>query len=256
MPICGFAGITPFAGNLELGIGALTDIFQEVEEDVRRERYEKLWKKYGNYLIALAALIVAGVAAFQAWQRYDHAQRERVSDQFQQANQLAASGNYVRAETEFSAIAKDAPSGYSNLAKLRLAGVYLAEGKRDQSVALLRQLTGLSDPILANAARLRLAWTVADASAKNDIAGILQPLMAKDNPWRFAASEVIAYVDLKDGARNQAIAEYQQIANDPAAPNILRQRAGGIAEFLKANPQVTALQPTAAPPAAAQGKKP
>lgn len=43
----------------------MSDIFQEVEEDVRRERYEKLWKKYGNYIIALAVLIVAGVAAFQ-----------------------------------------------------------------------------------------------------------------------------------------------------------------------------------------------
>jgi hypothetical protein len=141
---------------------------------------------------------------------------------------------------------------------LRLAGVYLAEGKRDQSVALLRELTGLSDPILSSAARLRLAWTLADASPKNDIVGILQPLMAKDNPWRFAASEIIAYVDLKDGARNQAIGEYQQIANDPAAPNLLRQRAGGIAEFLKANPQGTLNSPQSATesPAATQGKKP
>ena len=34
---------------------------------------------------------VAGVAAFQAWQRYDLAQRQSVSDQFQQASQFAAS---------------------------------------------------------------------------------------------------------------------------------------------------------------------
>lgn len=235
----------------------MSDIFQEVEEEVRKERYEKLWKKYGNYIIAVAVLIVAAVAAFQAWQRYDQTRRESVSDQFQQASQSAASGNYVRAETEFAAIAKNAPSGYSDVAKLRLAGVYLAEGKRDQSVALLRELTRLSDPILSSAARLRLAWTLADASPKNEITGIIQPLMAKDNPWRFSASEVIAYIDLKDGARNQAISEYQQIANDPAAPNLLRQRAGGIAEFLKANPQ-SALNATesAAAPSATQGKKP
>jgi hypothetical protein len=241
----------------------LSDIFQEVEEDVRRERYEKLWKKYGNYIIALAVLIVAGVAAWQAWQRYDLSQRQSVSDQFQEASQFTASGNYVQAEVAFDKIAKAAPSGYSNLAKLRLAGVYLAEGKRDQSVALLRELTNLSDPILSSAARLRLAWTLADASPKADIATLLQPLMTKDNAWRFAASEVIAYVDLKDGARNQAISEYQQIAQDNAAPPTLRQRAGGIAEFLKANPQGSVPAPEstgaskpAAPPPAVQGKKP
>lgn len=238
----------------------MSDIFQEVEEDVRRERYEKLWKKYGNYIIALAVLIVAGVAAWQAWQRYDLAQRQNVSDQFQQASQLTASGNYVQAELAFDKLAKTAPTGYSNLAKLRLAGVYLAEGKRDQSVALLRELANLSDPILSGAARLRLAWTLADASPKAEIATLLQPLMTKDNPWRFAASEVIAYVDLKDGARNQAISEYQQIAQDNAAPPTLRQRAGGIAEFLKANPQGSAPAPeppsTPAAPTAVQGKKP
>jgi len=241
----------------------LSDIFQEVEEDVRRERYEKIWTLYGKYFVALAVLIVAGVAAFEAWQRYDLGQRQRVSDQLQEANQVASSGNYVRAETDLSAIAKDAPSGYADLAKFRLAGVYLAEGKRDQSVSLLRELSGISDPILSSAARMRLAWTLADASPKPEIATLLQPLMTKDNPWRFAASEVIAYVDLKDGARNQAIGEYQQIAQDPAAPAVLRQRAGGISEFLKANPQgsVSPPQPAGAPAAAAasapaQGKKP
>jgi hypothetical protein len=247
---------------LDTRIAAVSDIFQEVEEDVRRERYEKLWKEYGNYIIALAVLIVAGVAAFQAWQRYDLAQRQGVSDRFQQASQSAASGNYVQAETQFDQIAKTGTAGYSNLAKLRLAGVYLAEGKRDQSVALLRELTKLSDPILSSAARLRLAWTLADASPKAEITTLLQPLMTRDNPWRFAASEVIAYVDLKDGARNQAISEYQQIAQDIAAPATLRQRAGGIAEFLRANPQGSAPAPDAAnaakpsAPPAVQGKKP
>lgn len=240
----------------------MSDIFQEVEEDVRRERYEKLWKLYGKYVITLAIVIIAGVAAYQAYQRYDLAQRQRVSDQFQQASQLAGSGNFVGAETQFAQIARSAPGGYSDLAKLRLAGVYLAEGKRDQSVDLLRQLTALSDPVLSGAARLRLAWTLADASPKSEIATLLQPLMLKDNPWRFAASEVIAYLDLKDGARTQAIGEYQQIAQDNAAPASLRQRAGGIAEFLKANPQSSVTDaaqtgtPPAPAPAAAQGKKP
>lgn len=250
----------------------MSDIFQEVEEDVRRERYEKLWKEYGNYIIALAVLIVAAVAAWQVWLRYDLGQRQRVSDELQKADQVATSGNYVTAETALAPLAKSAPGGYEDLAKFRLAGVYLAEGKRDQSIDLLRQLTSLSDPILASAARLRLAWTLADASPKPEIVALLQPLAGKDNPWRFAASEVIAYVDLKDGNRNQAITEYQQIAQDAGAPQTLRQRAGGISEFLKANPQGTvtppqasggaaeapakAVAPAAAPTPAVQGKKP
>jgi len=230
----------------------VSDIFQEVEEDVRRERYEQIWKKYGNYIIAAAAVVVAAVAGYQAWQRYDLSQRQQVSDRFREASQAAQTGNMTKAESDFTALTKNAPSGYATLAKFHLAGAYLAQGKRDPAVALLRELAGSSDPIISSTARLRLAWTLADASPKSEIEILLQPLMAADNPWRFAASEVLAYVDLKGGLRAQAQAEYQKLSLDAQAPANLRQRAAGISEFLKANPPSGA-PATSPPPAPSTG---
>ena len=46
----------------------MSDIFTEVDEEVRREQLKKLWERYGNYAIALAFLVVAAVAA---WRAYD-----------------------------------------------------------------------------------------------------------------------------------------------------------------------------------------
>lgn len=239
----------------------MSDIFQEVEEDVRRERYEQIWKKYGNYIIAAAAVLVAAVAGYQAWQRYDLSQRQKVSDQFREASQAAQTGNMPKAESDFAALTKSAPSGYATLAKFHLAGAYLAQGKRDSAVALLQELAASSDPIISSTARLRLAWTLADASSKSEIVTLLEPLTAADSPWRFAASEVLAYVDLKGGARAQAQAEYQKLSLDTAAPANLRQRAAGISEFLKANPPggAPATSPPPAPNTGApqgQGTKP
>ena len=225
----------------------MSDIFQEVEEDVRRERYEQLWKKYGNYILAAAGVLVLAVGGYQAWQNYDLTQRQKVSDQFRVAAEAAQTGNAPKAEADFSALAKDAPSGYATLAKFHLAAAYLAQGKRDPAVALLRELMASSDELISNTARLRLAWIMADASPKADITMMLQPLMAADSPWRFAGAEVIAYVDLKDGARAQAIDEYQKLAQEAQAPTSLRQRASGIAEYLKANPDVAINTASAAP---------
>jgi hypothetical protein len=239
----------------------VSDIFQEVEEDVRRERYEQLWKKYGNYLIAAAAVLVLAVAGYQAWKTYDLQQRQKVSERYREASQAVESGNMVKAETDFAALAKDAPSGYATLSKLHLAGALIAQNKRDEAVSLLRELTTSSNPLVANAARLRLAWIMADASPKTEITQMLQPLTPADSPWRFAASEVLAYVDLKAGARAQAITEYQKLSQEPEASPSLRQRAAGIAEYLSANPEGTAATAAAAAPtapaaAAAQGTPP
>ena len=239
----------------------MSDIFQEVEEDVRRERYEQIWKKYGNYMIAAAALLVAAVAGYQAWVRYDLTQRQQISDRFGQATQAAQSGNLPKAEGDFAALTKEAPAGYATLSKFQLAGTYLAQGKRDPGVALLRELAASSDPIISSTARLRLAWALADASAKPELVTLLEPLTAADNPWRFAAQEVLAYMDLKGGARDAAMAAYQKLSQDAGAPANLRQRAAGISEFLKANPPNGAIAaPAAAAPnigaAQSQGTKP
>ncbi len=236
----------------------MSDIFQEVEEDVRRERYEQLWKKYGNYVIAAASVLVLAVGAYQAWRAYDLRQRQAVSDRYEAALQLAQT-DPLKAEIAFDALVKDAPSGYATLAKFHLAGQYLAQGKRDPAVALLKELVNVSNPVLANTARLRLAWLLADASPKADVVMLLQPLSAPDSQWRFAAQEVVAYIDFKDGQRGQAQAEYEKLAQEAEAPAGLRQRAGGIAEFIRANPggvPITPAPPTlpslpsAAPPAA------
>jgi hypothetical protein len=230
----------------------VSDIFQEVEEDVRREHYEKLWKKYGNYVIAVASVLVLGVAGYQAWMRYDLSQRQALSDQYQAALQAAAAGDAVKAEQSFDTLAKNGKGGYATLAKFQLANAYVGQGKRDQAVALLKELAADADPLVSDPARLRLAWALADASTKAEVTATVQPLTAADSPWRFAAAEVLAYMDLKDGSRDAAIAAFGKLAQEQEASASLRQRAGALAEYLKANPPGGAA-PAAAP---AQGAKP
>ena len=222
----------------------MSDIFQEVEEDVRREHYEKLWKKYGNYVIAASAVLVLAVAGFQAWRNYDLTQRQQISDRYEVAVQTALRGEVAKAETEFAALAQGAPGGYDTLAKFQLASAQLAQGKRDPAVALLKELSEDGDLVISSAARLKLAWTMADASPKTEISAILQPLSAEDSQWRFAAAEILAYIDLRDGSAAAAQEQYTKLAQEPQAPQSLRQRASALAEYLKANPPAGAAPAT------------
>jgi hypothetical protein len=227
----------------------MSDIFQEVEEDVRRERYEQLWKKYGNYVIAAAAVLVIAVGGWQAWSAYDSSQRQAVSDQFEAALKVAQSGKAADAEAQFAELSKSGYTGYATLSKFNLVGVYLAQGQRDPAVTLLRELTGSADDVVSSVARLRLAWLEADARPRAEIQMILEPLTAAESPWRFAAAEVLAYAELKSGSRPQAENDYLNLSQEPLAPPGLRQRASAILAYLKANPGVTAV-PAAAGAAA------
>lgn len=238
----------------------MSDIFQEVEEDVRRERYEEIWKKYGNHIIVLASVIVMAVGAWQFWQRYETSQRQAVSDKYEAALAIARSGDAVKAEEALSGLVKDAKGGYSALVKFELATAMMAQGKRDPAVALLRELVQEEDPLISDPARLRLAWTIADASPKPEIVTLLAPLTAADSPWRFAASEVLAYLDLTQGSRSEALTQYEKLSQEAAAPPSLRSRATAISNYIKANPlgapaPAETANPTPAP-APAQAARP
>jgi len=88
----------------------MSDIFQEVEEDVRRERYEQLWKKYGNHVIGAAAVLVIAVGGWQAWTAYDNNRRRAVSDQYEAAQKAAGAGKAADAEQErLEAFVKNPP---------------------------------------------------------------------------------------------------------------------------------------------------
>ena len=68
----------------------MTDIFREVEEELRHDHYAKLWRKYGKYVIALAVLIVAGTAGSVAWRDHQRAQRAEESERFAAGMMLIA----------------------------------------------------------------------------------------------------------------------------------------------------------------------
>jgi hypothetical protein len=228
----------------------MSDIFQEVEEDVRRERYEQLWHKYGNYVIAAAALLVLAVGGYQAWSAYDTNQRQQVSDKYQEAQTIAATGKTAEAEAQFAELSKTGYSGYATLSKFNLVGVYLAQGKRDPAIALLNELAASSDDAVSSVARLRLAWAEADAKPRAEIQTILEPLTAADNPWRFAAAEVLAYVEFRSGSRVQSEADYLRLSQEAEAAPGLRQRAAAIVQYLKANPAGATTAPAPAGAAA------
>jgi hypothetical protein len=212
----------------------VSDIFREVEEDVRRERLEKLWKQYGDYIIAGLAVIVVGVAGYKLWQHYQAVQIAKASIAYSTAVQLNNSGRSAEAAQAFAKIAKEAPSGYAATAKLAEADALLADGKAADAVALYKTIAEKDHTELGNVARIRAAWALADSTSKSNLQTLLAPLANPKSSWRFMAREILAYCDFRDGAMKAAQREYDGLAAESEAPVTLRQRANAMAALIRA----------------------
>jgi hypothetical protein len=211
----------------------LSDIFREVEEEVRRERVEKIWKQYGDYIIAGVALIIIAIAGYELWQRYEVNQRMKASETFFAAQQLAESGNVSKATPAFAVLAKDAPNGYAKMARLSQAGSLLAAGQRLEAVAIYKSIAADDNGPIGSVALVRAGWALADNASRPDLEKLLAPLTDPTSPWRHVAGEILAYSDFHAGAFLKAQGEFQAIANDKDAPDSMRRRCAAMADFLK-----------------------
>ncbi len=85
----------------------MTDIFHEIEEDLRRERFRRLWDRYGLYLILLCVAVVAAAGAWSGYRYWTQKQSEASGARFEAASALIAEGKPKEAEAALDALAKD-----------------------------------------------------------------------------------------------------------------------------------------------------
>ncbi len=212
-------------------------LFREVDEEVRQEQFKKLWKRYGNLLVALALLVIVGVAGYEGWRYWQKKQSEAAGDSFFAAAGLAAEGKAEEALKGFEAIGN---TGFVELGKLREAALLAGEGKAEEAVKIYDAIAANASlsPSLRDLSRIRAAAVLADKSAFADIETRLKDLSAAGNPWRHVAREIMAAVQFRLKDYKGADVQVQAILADPETPPALRQRASTIAQLLA--PMVTA----------------
>ncbi|MEI9997138.1 MAG: tetratricopeptide repeat protein [Rhizomicrobium sp.] len=211
----------------------MSDIFQEVEEEVRRERFEQLWKQYGDYVIAGVALIFIALSGYLLWDKYQNNERLKASETLIAAQELADSGDFTRANPAFATVAKDAPGGYAEMARLSEAGTLLRAGRRPEAIQLYKSIAAKDSGPIGAVALIRAGWAMAGNASRDDVANLLAPLTTPTSAWRHSAGEIIAYADYHAGQILRAQAEFQAIADDKDATDAMRRRADAMAKFLK-----------------------
>ena len=203
----------------------VSDIFQEVDEEVRREQLKKLWDRYGTYLIALAVLVVAGVGA---WRAYDYWQSKKATEfgaQFNAAAILSEQGKHDEAEKAFARIASEGTSGYRVLARMREAAE-LAERDPKAAVAAYDDLaaSAATGQPLQDLAALRAGMILVDSAPLTDMTRRLEPLAGAGAPFRHSARELLAFAAWKAGD-TAALRKWSQLVRDDVeTPAPLRSR--------------------------------
>ena len=208
----------------------VSDIFQEIDEELRRENFAKLWQRYGVYLVGLAVLIVVAVAAVVGWRAYQQRQHEAEGERYALALDLARQGKDKEASEVFAEVSRQGQGGHAMLARFEDAALKSKGGDTKGAIALYDALSADSslDPAYRDLARLMAAQDELKDGDPKAVISRVAPLTSTSNPWHPTALELTALAQLKAGNLAEARATYQRIADDLQAPQGLRARAAEI----------------------------
>jgi hypothetical protein len=211
----------------------VSELFDEVDEDVRRDQLKKLWDQYSIYIVAGALLIIAAVGGFRGYQYLEAKKAAEAGAAFDRAVELSEANKHSEAEAAFGDLAAKAPAGYRVLARLRLATEVAsrdaqAAARMFDEIAADRSV-GVAEQDLA---RIRAAQLLLDGSSYPDMKQRLEAAAAPGATFRHTARELLA---LSAWHANDAAATRQWldlIANDGDTPSSLRSRAEALQALL------------------------
>jgi hypothetical protein len=203
----------------------LSDIFREVDEEVRRERLQQLWDRHGNLIVALALLIVIAVGGWRGYDWWENRKAAESGAAFEAAVALGESGKQAEAQEAFSKLAKEGSSGYRTLARFREAAE-LAKTDPAAAVKIYDSLTAESGigRSLQDLAAIRAGLILVDSATPAELATRLEPLTATDRPFRHTARELLALGAWRAGDAAAAKRWFDLIATDVETPAGTRQR--------------------------------
>jgi len=211
----------------------VTELFDEVDEDVRRDQLKRLWERYSIYIIAGALLIIASVGGWRGYQYLEAKKAAEAGAAFDAAVELSEQNKHAEAEAAFNTLAASAPRGYRMLARLRAAAEVAshdpkAAAKLYDEISADRSVGALERDL----ATIRAAGLLLETTSYPDMLARLEPATSPEATFRHTARELLALSAWHANDVAAARRWLDVIANDGETPAGLRSRAEALQALL------------------------
>ncbi|MBL4740823.1 MAG: tetratricopeptide repeat protein [Sneathiella sp.] len=214
----------------------MSDIFGEVDDEVRKDKSLVLWNKYGKFVIVGAVLLVAATAGTVGWKNYQLSQAQAQGKQFEEAVGFAAAKKFDEASTAFATLAEGGDVGYEALSRLRQAAALISAGNGAEALDVYDALAANENvgEEFSSIAGILAGYYLINNGSTEDVRKRVSGLAAAGGMWAASAKELLALSDLKDGKIADARTLLDELKQDASAPQGVKARAQQLLAALEA----------------------
>lgn len=208
------------------------EFLEEVEKDIRQEKFLKLWKQYGKQVIGVFGAIIIFIIGYNLWGQYQHNKQIQLAEKLITAQEFIANGENDKAQTILTNLSQSSSSTYEFLGLFQKAGLFLQQNSKEKSadaIALYNQLSANTkiEPMWRDLAKLLAIMASMDLSDVKieELLKQLEPLTNDKNPWRFIAKEMQGVLLYRKGDSAKSMELFIRLVQDSQTPAGVSMRA-------------------------------
>ena len=221
----------------------MVDFINEVEEELRKDKYNQLLRKFGPYIVGVIIVIVA-VTGYSEYSKSKISNTAKsASAAYMSAGKIEATGDLQAAITKFVALADVAPDGYAGMSLTRAAGMKVQLGDLDGAVSLFDQAAvKFTKPVHKDLAGLKSAYILLE-QGRFDEAQVRASALAIDGaPYADLAKEVLAHAAYNSDDIDAARSGFAYLSNAPGVLGGVKARSGAALALINANRPIVKLE--------------
>lgn len=204
----------------------MSDFIEEVEGQLRSERYRELALKLLPWFVAaLIAVIVGwlGVWGYHAWRDRNVG---RASIAYDKGITALAQGDEIGAFSDFATLGKSGPPGYRTLALVQQGNIRLGADKNAEAAGFYDEAAKAApNGILRDLARLKAALALLDVTPYPQLQTRLTALIGANKPFDLQAREALAMAKLSAGKVTEARGDLNALTLTLGVTPSMSQRA-------------------------------
>lgn len=204
----------------------MVDVFEQVEEELRSDRYKRLaktWLPIGGAVLALALILAL---AWWGWDSWQSSKADKASVAYDRGMVALEANDTKAADEAFAEVVTVGNGPYKALGLMQRAGIAVSADKTDEAVALFDEAAKATrEPILSDAAALKAVFLLMDRAPLADLEKRLEPLLGEKRPLRAYAQEAKAMSLIQHGKGTEARAIFVLLQLGQDVPEDVRARA-------------------------------
>ena len=204
----------------------MVDFVEEVEEQLRAERYARLARQWLPWFaVALVAVVIGwlGVWGYDNWRARNVG---AASTAYDEALTSLAAGHQTEAFQGFAKIGKDGPPAYKTLALMQQGNIRASANQPREAAGFFDQAAKAApNAILRDLASFRAAQSIMDVASYSETEGRLKVLIGDGKPYSLEAREMLAIAKLQAGMTAPARNEFSALSLTLGVPQGMRERA-------------------------------